>query len=157
MSRECIRYSDGYKYRLEASYRVQTGLRPADNVVTAWCSLDTEGWLTIAAGYAWDGASGPTIDSPSSMRPSLVHDALYQLMRLRLLDHQACREHADKLFYQQLVEDGMSKVRARGWYIGVRTFGDPYADPALISPDKCAPCDCQIQQCDPDSSAEREA
>lgn len=157
MSRECIRYSDGYKYRLEVAYRVQTGICPPHNLVTAWCSLDTEGWLTICAGYAWDGASGPTLDTPASMRPSLVHDALYQLMRLRLLNHKVYRASADALFYRQLIEDGMLEFRAKYWYAGVSTFGDPHADPELISPDKCAPCDCELDQGNPDRSAERQA
>ena len=28
-------------------------------------------------GYAWDGPSGPTIDTPDAMPASLVHDGLY--------------------------------------------------------------------------------
>ena len=44
-------------------------------------SLNESGCLQIAAGYAWDGASGPTIDTRNSMIASLVHDALYQLIR----------------------------------------------------------------------------
>jgi hypothetical protein len=84
----CIRYGAGYAYQLRAGYRV---LLPelADLTraaqFTTWLELWPDGTLVISPGYAWDGASGPTYDSKSSMRASLVHDALYQLMRLGLL------------------------------------------------------------------------
>ena len=37
-------------------------------------TLQEDGTLIVNKGFAWDGASGPTFDSRSSMRPSLVHD-----------------------------------------------------------------------------------
>ena len=77
--------------------------------------------LVIAARYAWDGASGPTFDSPSTMRASLVHDALYQLMRLGGLPLSAKRA-SDQLFYDLLREDGMGRFRAWYWLRGVRWF-----------------------------------
>lgn len=143
----CIRYADGYKYQLRAAYAV---LLPelADlaraPIVTDWIELDPDGTLRIRAGYAWDGASGPTYDSKSSMRPSLVHDALFQLMRMRLLA-LACREIADLIFKRLCLADGMWSVRAQLWYHAVRIFGEPGADPANVSPDQCAPKDCPCE------------
>ena len=37
--------------------------------------------LYISKGYSWDGPSGPAIDTPDWIKASLVHDALYQLIR----------------------------------------------------------------------------
>jgi hypothetical protein len=72
----CIRYRQGLKYQLRAPYVIQTPIRPAHGAGTEWLTLDVDGTLTIRAGYAWDGASGPTYDSKSSMRGSLVHDGM---------------------------------------------------------------------------------
>lgn len=77
------------------------------------------GLLTMKKGYAWDGPSGPTIDTKNFMRGSLVHDALYQLMRNGQLAPQ-WREGADQELRRICREDGMNRFRA--WYVlqGVR-------------------------------------
>ena len=80
-------------------------------------------------GYAWDGPSGPTIDTKNFMRGSLVHDGLYQLMREGLLAHEEYRKSADDLLRDICVEDGMSKFRA--WYVhrAVRISGGKSTKP----------------------------
>ena len=82
----------------------------------------SKGYLTINKYYAWDGPSGPTWDSENFMRGSLVHDALYQLMREDKIP-KTNREYCDKLLKDICLEDGMSKFRA--WYVyhAVRAFG----------------------------------
>ncbi|HEX7891482.1 MAG TPA: DUF1353 domain-containing protein [Ramlibacter sp.] len=137
----CIQYGTGYKYQLRRPHVERTGIKPDRPVVTDWIALDKDGTLTISAGYAWDGASGPTYDSKSSMRGSLDHDALYQLMRMGLLDHKH-RAEADALFHRICREDGMWPPRAWLWHLAVRVFADPASDPANAVPDQCAPCDC---------------
>ena len=87
--------------------------------------------LTVKSGYAWDGASGPTLDSACSMRASLVHDALYQLMRLRKLP-RTLRGDVDKELYRLCIEDGMWKWRAKTWYFFVRLFAGGAAKPKKI-------------------------
>jgi hypothetical protein len=81
--------------------------------------------LTIKKGYAWDGPSGPTFDTPSFMRGSLVHDALYQLICEDSLP-DFFRAYADRLLYRLCREDGMSSVRA--WYVykAVEAFGESH-------------------------------
>ena len=116
-----IEYTDGWKYQLREDYSCQTGITSA-GVVTPYITLETDGRLTIKAGYAWDGPSGPAIDSKNFMRGSLVHDALYQLLREKHLPMQA-REEADRLLQKMCVEDGMWKIRAWWVYQGVSTFG----------------------------------
>ena len=67
----------------------------------AVCIGDT---LTVKAHYAWDGPSGPTIDTPTNMRASLFHDALCQGMAEDLLDRMY-RKYADELLRIHMLED----------------------------------------------------
>ena len=80
------------------------------------------------SGYFWDGASGLTFDTASSMRASLVHDGLYQAMRLGWLP-QSARPAADREFRSILRADGMPAPRRLVWYAAVRLLGAPYARP----------------------------
>ena len=125
---ECIRYKDGYKYQLNAEYRQQINILPETDVDTPYIRLTTSGELTIAKGYAWDGPSGPTIDTKNFMRGSLVHDALYQLMRGNYLDKEKCKQPADRLLQQMCKQDGMSAIRAWWVYQGLKIGGGAAAD-----------------------------
>tara|TARA_R110001632_G_scaffold48655_1_gene122487 strand:+ start:4059 stop:4457 length:399 start_codon:yes stop_codon:yes gene_type:complete len=90
-----------------------------------YLSLTIDGKLLIGTGYMWDGASGPAIDCSLNMRGSLVHDALYQLIKENCLP-LSFRRHADKIFYNILREDGMSWIRAKVYYRAVRMFGGKF-------------------------------
>ncbi|GAF89000.1 unnamed protein product, partial [marine sediment metagenome] len=90
-----ISYRGGYKYQLAANYIVQIGIKPENNINTKFIVLSTEGMLSILRGYAWDGASGGYPDLKKIMRGSLIHDALYQLIRMKLLT-LGDRKQADK-------------------------------------------------------------
>lgn len=114
-----IKYYDGYKYQLAEDYSLMVPIDGEKNIDTGWIQLSTYGELTIKQGYAWDGPSGPTIDTKSGMRASLVHDALYQLMREEKIG-MSKRPLADELFYRILLEDGMWKWRAWLWRRGVK-------------------------------------
>ena len=120
-----IKYKGGYKYQLTEGYAVELPLPDAEQ--GDWIVIKDK-VLSITKGYAWDGASGPTIDSPASMRGSLVHDALYQLMREKRLPF-AMRKHADLIFYRMCREDGMWWWRAKLWYHALRLFGAKNARP----------------------------
>jgi len=118
-----------WKYRLEARYQVSVGFyeRKAERG-NDFVWLD-HGLLTISEGYAWDGPSGPAIDTRTWMRASLVHDALYQLMREDHLPREL-RKLVDDLMRAHLLEDGMSRFRAWYSYRAVRFFGGPAAERA---------------------------
>lgn len=118
-----VAYRDGYKYQLAANYHVQTTLRPPAPIVTAWITLDRDGLLTILAGYAWDGASGPTLDGKSAVMPSLIHDVLYQLIGLGFLDARTVKPYADDLFGRLLEQCGMPWWRRGPWHAAVKWFG----------------------------------
>lgn len=109
-----IEYKKGYKYQLAADYKVETVIIPKKQVSSEYLLLEADGTLTISKGYAWDGPSGPTIDTKNFMRGSLVHDAFYQLMREGKLDMR-WRKVADKLLHKMCIDDGMSRIRA--WYV----------------------------------------
>jgi len=125
-----------YKYCLSQDIRVYTPVI-GKNVSARYFDLSPAGVLIGKAGYHWDGASGPTLDTPNSMRGSLVHDIFYQMLRDGQLingeyskrDHQRLRKIADKLIYTICRTDGMPAWRARAWYWGVRMFGAKYTKP----------------------------
>lgn len=121
-----FKWRKGYKYQAACDYTFQTNVRPISNVSDEFISLTVDGVLRVDSGYAWDGPSGPTLDTPNSMKASCKHDAMYQLMRKNLLSIH-CRDDIDAEFYNDLLDAGMSKLRAWIWYIGVRDFASKAA------------------------------
>ena len=134
-----IVYQSGYKYQIKEDYSINVLVYPKQKIEMQFISLDVDGFLTIKNGYAWDGASGPMPDLKTVMRGSLVHDALYQLMRERKIDHDPYRYIADLTLRDICLEDGMSRLVAWIIYTGVRKFGDPFADPKDKRPLEYAP------------------
>ena len=128
MTKPYIKYRSGYKYQLVEEYQVKVSVLPENDIKTDFIELSTEGMLIIKKGYAWDGPSGPTIDTPNFMRGSLVHDALYQLLRNELIDEK-WRDEADEELRRICCEDGMPKICARWVYIAVRKWGKVAASP----------------------------
>jgi hypothetical protein len=132
-----IHYRAGFKYQLSRSYKVNLP-------ITQYCvehgffSLNLDGELFIKAGYAWDGPSGPTIDTKSFMRGSLVHDVLYQMIRLGLLP-QSMRKKADMILRDLCIMDGMWRWRATFVYRAVRRFGAGAASPTHRKQEIAAP------------------
>jgi hypothetical protein len=125
-----MRYREIHKYRFELldPERVQTVIVGFD-IDTDYIRLRPDGKLLIKPRYAWDGASGPTKQTPDTKRGSLFHDALYQLMREGLLDRKKYRIYADELLRKICLEDGMSKGRADNFYWAVRHFGQNSTKP----------------------------
>jgi len=124
-----IRYRSDYKYQLAEGYTIKTLLRPETAITTDFIDLDIAGNLLIKNTYAWDGPSGPVKDTPENMRASLVHDALYQLMRIKELNARTFRKTADVQFMVICKEDGVSSRTANLWYRALRRFGKPAASP----------------------------
>ena len=65
------------------------------------------------------------------MRGSLVHDALYQLIREKKIKEDQ-RKRADEILREICLEDGMSKIRAWWVFWGVYLFGSGAAKPDLL-------------------------
>lgn len=117
-----ITYKDGYKYQLIKDFEIQTDLKLDRDYDLDWLKISNSGYLLVKKGYAWDGPSGPTLDTPTFMRGSLVHDALYQLIREDVLAVDD-RKYADKLLKDLCLEDGMNPIKAWLVYQAVRMFG----------------------------------
>lgn len=128
MKGDKIKYRDGYKYQLAEGYSLQLPWKPEKRIDHDFLYIDETGLLVIFPGYAWDGASGPTVDTDSSMRGSLVHDALYQLMREGRIPI-SCRGMADQLLKDICIEDGMWRWRAHLWWSAVSDFAKGAALP----------------------------
>jgi hypothetical protein len=121
-----VTYTEGYRFQLEEDYQHETGIVPAAPGGNRFVHITLDGLLIVRAGYAWDGASGPAINTPNFIRGSLVHDALYQLMRLGVVPKAGGRLRADQLLREVVREDGMWPVRAWWVYHAVRLFGGQY-------------------------------
>jgi hypothetical protein len=128
-TRRYIRYRTDYKYQLAEGYEIDVPILPNKDIKTEFIELDIIGKLIIKKGYAWDGPSGPVIDTPENMRASLVHDALYQLMRNRHLKARTWRKTADEAFRDICKADGVAGLTANVWYKALRRFGQPAASP----------------------------
>ena len=133
-----IHYYDGYKYQLAEDYSHNVGMIGDEDIVLDFLVLKCDGWLQINKGYAWDGPSGPAIDTSSFMRASLVHDALYQIFRANKL-HQDYRKRADKLLLTISLEDKMPWWRAYYSYFAVRLLARKAAAPVSAREPLTAP------------------
>ena len=121
-----MKYKKGYKYQLHETARFLTGI--SGYVETQFIDLRL-GLLTVRAGYAWDGPSGPVIDRRATMRASLVHDALYQLLRHTWL-MPSQKDAIDLLFRDMCIEDGVPRWLAVLYYRALRRWGASATDPA---------------------------
>lgn len=128
-----IQYKNGYKYQLVHDFNVvvDLGVKPFEMDFV----LYRAGLLSIKKGYAWNGASGPALDTKSFMRGSLVHDALYQAMGNGLLDVSK-REFVDGFLISICKFDGMPLWRRLYVKFAVRGFGGLYLgkDTILTAP-----------------------
>ena len=116
MKGDKVLFRKGYKASLWNAYTVQLASPDliGHTVEHRLFRLTPDGWLTIHEDYPSDLASGPTIDTPSSIRGAFVHDALYEMMRLGLLP-QSCFHAANVELYRILLEDGMWGWRTKLW------------------------------------------
>jgi hypothetical protein len=125
-----IKYRSDYKYQLANAYLIENiSIKPKADITTEFIDLDVDGNLLIKQGYAWDGPSGPVIDTEENMRASVIHDALYQLMRNDELKSRTHRKAADQIFKDICLEDGVSHWWANKFYKALRGFGNPAASP----------------------------
>ncbi len=132
-----IYYKKGYKYQLVDNYRDYIDIYNY-SIKTEYIELNKVGRIIIKKGYAWDGASGPTFDTKNAMRPSLIHDASFQLFRMGKLPQSLIKKIND-ILYKHLREDGMSWVRAKLWIKGVSIFANYAANPKNIKKEYSAP------------------
>ena len=128
MTDKHIHYRSGYKYQLAHDYHDQIPITSPRKIDTQFIALDIEGNLIIKCGYAWDGTSGPVIDTSFNLRASLVHDALYQLMRNNKLPAKVSKDDADQLFRKMCKEDGVLPPIAYIYYCALKLARIRYTD-----------------------------
>lgn len=135
----CYRELHRYKYELMEPYTHHTDIC-GHAYESRYLRLVADGILEIRGTYAWDGPSGPAPDVPCLMRASLVHDALYQLIRLEKLPF-SYRDRADRILQAIARADGLSRPLAALVYWAVRLCGKSCAKPGSESPIKriCVP------------------
>jgi hypothetical protein len=117
-----VLYSSGYRYKTESTTTFETGIKPLLPGGNRFVHIDQSGCVEIGPDYAWDGASGPAINTKNFRRGSLIHDALYQLIREGYLGLEH-RPAADAVLYRTVIEDGMWHTRALWVYAAVRVGG----------------------------------
>ena len=121
-------YRKVYKYVLEGDYSVElpASLWAKKQIGNEFVFV-SRNMLVLRRGYAWDGCSGPTIDTETTMRAGGIHDPLYQLLREGFL-LPSRRVHVDRFFREILKEDQglyLTRWAARGgqwrrrWLIAV--------------------------------------
>ena len=121
-------YQQGYKYKLAFDERIEVPFRdkiPLEFYDNGFIMYDY-GWLLIRKGYAWDGTSGPIIDTKNNMFPSLVHDAWYQLLREGGMP-QSTKVYADRWFGDLCHERGTYKIITDVYVEGLILYGSKAA------------------------------
>jgi hypothetical protein len=127
-----LKYCAGYKYQVYEDCWLLTPVK-GYRVNHRFFELFEDGRLLVRVGYAWDGASGPTWDTTSSMRSSLGHDVLFQMLRLGDLPHDPVFHLANQFLRDQSIADKMWGWRANLWFKGVEDFGNAFC---AVQPDK---------------------
>ena len=149
---KCLYFKEGYKYWVNRPYHIKLNIVPfapiclsfktvdvKNNIVEIpLVTMDMQGNMVIYTSYVWDGASGPTWDTLNSMIGSLIHDVLYQLIRLGLIDDRY-KEYADQVLHNICTEDGMFEWRADLWKFAVGEFGGDSCKPSAEHKELVAP------------------
>lgn len=120
-------------YRLLTKHVVNTGIRDyAIETPGGGVTLNKKGVLTIRPGYWWDGPSGTVRDTGREMLWSLVHDALYDLLREGGVVGDEARHDfrlaTDNLMYWMMLQSGVPKGKAKTRYLAVRKSGERYTN-----------------------------
>lgn len=104
---ELVPYKD-YSFILDAPFKVKVN----DEIIT------------VPKGFVTDLASTPRFLWPlyapndtKTIRPAILHDYMYRST------YKISRAQADSIFYYGLVNQGLTKWRARKYYYGVRLAG----------------------------------
>ncbi len=121
-----------YKYQLLKDEYISLSFDTTAYIVTAYITLIGRR-LLCEKGYAWDGPSGPTFDTPDSMLGSLAHDALWQLIGMGLLDKKF-KKPSDIELGIICIRNTMAKWRANlwVWFLGFISVESRYKPDKVI-------------------------
>jgi hypothetical protein len=140
----------GYKYVVANQYRGAVPELLGIDVEHQWFQIRS-GEMLVWPGYAWNGASGPTLDTSATIKASLVHDVGYQAIRAGLMDPEH-RADVDAALYRILRRAQHSwaagrptatgraaaafwtETRALYYFAAVRAFGRSSTKPLEVEP-----------------------
>lgn len=132
MSDQRICYSGGYKYQVRNDYVFELPEYYPRSIEYEGNFLSVkDGYCTIHKGYAGDGPSRPAIDTKTFMRGAWQHDAIYQLIRLKVFAPEL-RDAADRQLVETCKQDGMLWPRRQWVYYGLKFAGAKAASPKNI-------------------------
>lgn len=127
------RWKKGYKYRCVGDERFILRNPPEPFRDLVQCppfinlyAQDTKAnkyWvMEVLDGYSYDGPSGLTIDTKTSMAGAKLHDAAYELILSGMISLEF-KPYFDELLGVVCVQSGMWEWRARAWVRAVKRFG----------------------------------
>jgi len=130
-----IRYKRGFKFVTVGIVTEYVGIFPPKSICFEWGLLSINGYLTVKDEYPWNGMSGIPLNIKSSVRGVLIHDVLYRLIRLGLLDIK-WKTPGDEVLRKFCIEDGMWKWVADTIFAAVQRWGlsstGPKAEPKIM-------------------------
>lgn len=112
----------GACFQLAKPYSFITSARPNKVVSYSFITLYPNGVCYLAAGFAWDGASGLLKQIQCLIRGSAEHDAIYRLIREGLLP-PGFKAIADAELRTNVIKDGGTRAEADIVYEAVTLFG----------------------------------
>lgn len=111
MTSQTISYHKGKsRYQLADDYVIDIGFPHSTGLRADYVDLSTDGVLSIERGFTWDGVTGLAFNTRNFARASLVHDAIFHLMREVGRDPEL-HEKADDLFRTIALDDGVHVIR----------------------------------------------
>lgn len=131
-------YRAGYKYQLFEPEIFDLGFTLPAPIATPFILVTITGQMRLEMGYAWNGAN-VVPDFRWLMRGSAGHDAIFQLIRLGLLDFYPWFDRGNRLLQRWCREDGAWQWEADLVYRCVRCFGESSASPDEERPILTAP------------------
>jgi len=110
-----LKYSDEYKYQCRGDFHYQTSIYGFE-ADTPLLKLTKQGLITIKLGYACDGPSGPTIDTPIFIFAAFIHDAIYQLIRMGFIPFRYWRQADNEM--ATAIKFKLNEIRkTTAWYL----------------------------------------
>jgi hypothetical protein len=123
-------------YQTVSEFHFKLDLELPKVIDTEYIHVDKQGRVTVKIGFMWNGADGPTFDTPDSIPGSLGHDIGYWLMRECHLPIYIAKPIVDRWFYERLQKDGMWQPRAHTWWVAVQQLGGyavlPRSEPDVL-------------------------
>jgi len=126
-----IEYTAGYKYVLYKDTTFQLSFAPEKTIRYEHITFHADNELEIKKGFPWDGMSGGVPDTDRNMQGSVVHDALYKLIRQGLLPMRY-RHLADAELEIICVDDRVWEWVAAMYRWGLSRGGTAAALPSAI-------------------------